>query len=372
MKLDDNFDDDEFYNDGKNGSSSYTYTIAAVSLIFLCILIIVLAVNKDKNKRPAQTSVSYDATAVQSSGDEIVTGDLQVDDLDFWHDYDDTKEPDTTTTTPEPVTEPEPDETVPEYEDPATDGKHTLITYKDGTEEWLEINPYLALNTYNDSNFVYVNNIMKYYENGSNVSFTGVDLSKNNDYVDFSRLASAGIDYVMLRLGTRGFISGEISLDENFQDNYDRATAAGLDVGVYFFSQAITKDEAIEEAEFVIASLSENAIDYPVVFYMEDVNGTDVRTKDLTQMARTNIAIAFMNAVKAAGYCPVIAGNKEYLLKKVSFGSLIGYDVWLIQEADTPDFPYEYTMWRYTSFGQIPGVSGYANLNICFTDYTIR
>ena len=370
MKLDDNFDDDEFYNDNKNSNSYMMYTVAAVSLVFLFILVIVIAMNPQKKKTGSTTSYNY---VPGTTDDTITVGDLQVDDLDFWHDYDDQVEPSAkpnSTATDTTVTEPSPEPS--EVLDPSMDGKHTLITYKDGTEEWLEINPYLALNTYNDANFVYVNNLMKYYENGSNVSFSGVDLSKNNDYVDFDRLKNAGIDYVMLRLGTRGFISGEISIDENFQDNYDRATAAGLDVGVYFFSQAITKEEAIEEAEFVIASLSQNAISYPVAFYMEDVAGTDVRTNDLTQMARTNIAIAFMNAVKAAGYCPIICGNKEWLLKKVSFGSLIGYDVWLLQDADTPDFPYEYEMWRYNSFGEIPGVSGYANLCISFTDYTIR
>lgn len=372
MKLDDNFDD-EYNTGGKSDSRSmYTYTIAAVSLIFLCILVMVFAMNI--KKKPSSPAVSAN-TVYGNQGTGVVSADaleytgsgLHVNDLDFWHDYDDEKNPAPVQTQVE-VTEPE----VTENElDPSTDGLHTLITYKDGTEEWLEINPYLALNDYNESNFVFVNNIMKYYENGVNVSYAGVDLSKNEDYVDFERLKSAGIDYVMIRLGQRGFVSGEITLDENFQDNYDRASAAGLDIGVYFFSQAITVEEAKEEAEFVIATLSENKINYPVVFYMEDVSGSDVRTKDLTQMARTNIAIAFMDAVEEAGYIPIICGNKEFLLKKISFGSLIGYEVWLCQEADTPDFPYEYSMWRYTEFGNIAGISGYANLNICFKDYSI-
>ena len=192
------------------------------------------------------------------------------------------------------------------------------------------------------------------------------------DYVDFIKLKNAGVDYVMLRIASRGYSTGEILADENFEDNYKRAKDAGLDVGIYFFSQAITKDEAIEEANYIINTVSANDIKYPVVFYMEEINSSDVRTKELNQMLRTNIAIAFMDTVKSAGFTPMIYGNKEYLIKRVSLGSLTSYDIWLGENGDVPDFPYEFNMWRYTNIGKIDGVAGVAHLNICFTDYTGR
>ena len=133
-------------------------------------------------------------------------------------------------------------------------------------------------------------------------------------------------------------------------------------------------DLMIDDDWRIIKTLSENSISprYPIVFYMENVSSGKSRTDSLNQLLRTNIAIAFMDRIKQAGYVPMIYGNKEYLLKKISFGSLIGYDVWLYDEGDTPDFPYQYNMWKYTSKGNISGIAGYAKVDISFTDYTIR
>lgn len=373
MKLDDDFDLDEYdmheKTDGEKFKSSpvFFYTIFSVILIMITILgLVVLTNQKPSNK---ENSVSYEGMVNnQSDVDQYISGStLTASDLDFWHDYDEDNKDSQSS-----------NEIISESDnavlDPATDGKHIKIEYDNGTTEWLDINPYLALNTYNYSNLVYSNGVMKYYVNNVKSSFAGVDLSKNNDYVDFNKVKKAGIDYCMLKFGQRGYETGELSLDDNFLDNAKRAESAELGIGLYFYSQAITKEEAVEEAEYIIHTLSENAISprYPIVFYMEKNPAGNSRTDKLNQLLRTNIAIAFMDRIKQAGYVPMIYGNKEYLLKKVSFGSLIGYDVWLNDEHDTPDFPYQFNMWKYTSKGNINGIAGFANVDICFTDYTIR
>jgi len=392
MKLDDDFDlDYKEYNNSKHFKQSpmYTYTLLSVVLVMITILgIVVLTNNKSQSNHSASANM-YSQTVsgaeamgqeqynLEKSVDELISGStLVASDLDFWDDdygkdknKEKNKESSATSSTSENALT---DGAESDKVDPSNNGSKTCITYSDGTEEWIDINPYLVTNPYNNANLVNVNNIMKYYDNHVNTSFVGVDLSKNDDYVDFNKLKNAGVDYVMLRVGSRGYSTGDIIADDNFADNYKRAREAGLDVGVYFFSQAITKDEAVEEANFVIETISGNEIKYPVVYYIEEVNSADVRTKDLNQMLRTNIAIAFMDSVRDAGYVPMLYGNKEYLLKKCSFGSLTGYDIWLGENGDIPDFPYEFNMWRYTNLGKIDGIAGVAHLNICFTDYSGR
>lgn len=399
MRLDDDFDKYDYddlddykdLHDRKN--TSFIYTVIGVMVILMLIVLCVLVANNGSNKTTsnAATSTLQDAEnmheqqmASEKSVNELLTGStLTAQDLDFWDDYpDESKYNNDDVVSIDKIVEEEEEE-----EDPAEDGKHTLIKYDNGKEEWVEINPYLELNSYDYNNLVYQKPLMKYYEDNHKVSYVGVDISKTDDYVDYDKLKAAGVDYVMLRLGQRGYHSGELTYDENFEDNYKRATEAGLPVGIYFYSQAVTKEEAIDEADFLLTTISLNAVSengvyddnlakstikYPIVFYMEDVKGDDARTDDLTQMARTNIAIAFMDAIEDAGYSSMLYGNKEWLIKKYSLGTLDGYDLWLSEEEDMPSFPYKFQMWNYTKHGKINGIQGDASLSISFRDYSIR
>lgn len=405
MKLDDDFED--YYEDDiddmeeyrQNNKSSMLYTVVAVGVIFLVILLCVLvANNRSNNKNRTSTSSYADAVlkdaedmnsqqkASEKSVNELLTGStLTAQDLDFWDDYPDENnyKKDSVSVDEALAAEDEPEE----EEDPATDGKHTLITYDNGKEEWVDINPYVDKNEYDFNNLTYQKPFMKYYVNNHKESFVGVDISKTDEYVDFYKLKSAGVDYVMIRLGQRGYFSGELTLDDRFEDNFKRAYEAGMPVGIYFYSQAISIEEAQDEADFVLTTISLNSVSdngaydpdgaksnikYPIVFYMEDIKGDDARTDDLTQMARTNIAIAFMDYVKDAGYSPMLYGNKEWLIKKYSFATLDGYDIWYDEEVDTPTFPYRFHMWRYTNHGEVNGIIGDAKLSISFIDYSIR
>lgn len=256
--------------------------------------------------------------------------------------------------------------------DPARDGKHTLITYADGEEEWVLINPYLEQNTYDFSQLSEKNGKMLYYEDGRQSSYLGVDLSKYNEEVDFQLLKESGIDFVMLRLGARGYGSGQIMLDEKFTDYITRAAQAGLHIGVYFYSQAITKEEAIEEANFVIQNLANYKLTYPVAFDMEYVENDTARVEALTREEKTTIAKAFLDTVKDAGYKPMVYGTKEWLIKEIDLTKLTDYDIWLSSQEDAPDYPYQFQMWQYSLKGSINGVTGNADMNISFVDYSVK
>ena len=305
MRLDDDFEDDYTADEAERREQSYRQeassravrsSIVIIGLFVLITLGVVLIANKGKSPNRSGTAArtaleSEEAARSGQSVDELISGStLTASDLDFWDDY---PADDGEGSVSDGLATPTP---TPEPEDPATDGKHTLITHADGSEEWVEINPYLQKNIYENAGFVYQKPFMKYYENNSRKSYAGVDISKDEDYVDFDRLKSSGVDFVMLRLGQRGYASGEMSLDENFLDNYARAREAGLDIGVYFVTAAVNTAEAYEEATFVLNTISENSItlEYPVALSGEKAGVGKGRMDDMEKIPRTNTAITFM------------------------------------------------------------------------------
>ena len=254
--------------------------------------------------------------------------------------------------------------------DDMDDGKHTLVTYQDGSTEWVEINDKLAANSYDTAKFVYQNPQMKYYVNGKQASWFGVDISSKQGIVDFEKLKKAGVDFVMIKVGGRGYSSGNIVLDSSYKDYMNGAKNAGLGIGVYFYSQAVDKDEVCEEAETLLELIKDYPVKYPVVFDMESVEGDMARTDALDVSTRTELARIFLKTIKAEGYTPMLYGDKDWLVTKLDLEKLQDYDVWLSQEADTPDYPYEYTMWQYNKSGTVSGISGTAGLNISLVNYS--
>lgn len=366
---------------------SVVYMVIGVSAFVLILLLSVMKNNKKPEKEYVQDTVQQTQEDVQSKEEAEPERKLRAEDLSFWDMYP-VEEEENTTRVPEreeqqntsaSATESDSkkdEETQNEVvqEDPSTDGKHTLVKKSDGTEEWVLISPYLTKNTYDFTNLSETANLRKYTDNGKKISYVGVDISKHNGNVNFRSMKSAGIDYVMIRLGARGYSTGQISLDDNFVQNMEAAIDAGLDIGVYFYSQAVTLEEVTQEANFVVQNLApyKEHINYPVAFDMENVANDKARIDGLSRDDKTSIAAAFLSGVQAAGYIPMIYGNKEWLIKNIDLAQLQNYDVWLSQDEDIPDYPYQYTMWQYTTTGVLNGVTGDANLNLCFVSYSDR
>lgn len=349
-------------------------TIMAVTLFVGTILVVVLLMNNQKESKPHEITsfhgVILDETEenILSSTDKIQSGGkLKPQDLDFWQYYQ--SESAETKPMQESKTPPSKEPEVVEN-DPATDGKHTLITYANGKEEWVLISPYLPKHEYDFTKLVCQSDLMKYYVDGKQTSFVGADISKYQDYVDFIKLKKAGVNFVMLRVGARGYGSGQLVLDEYFEDNIKRASDAGLQVGLYFFSQAVTAEEAVEEANMVLEHIGEYKIDYPIAFDMEHIENDSARIDGLSKSEKTTIAKAFLDTIQDSGHKAMIYGNKEWLIKEIDMSKLTAYDVWLSQLQDIPDYPYKFTMWQYKQDASIDGIAGYASLNISFIDYT--
>ena len=360
---------------------------------FVLILLFVLVRNNSKSDsgsdylKEIQRKREEEAAAAEMeiAKQEDSGSKLRAEDLDFWDMYPvEEEEAKENVTTSEKSTiaekaekdreEQKEQKAEEEPSDPSTDGKHTLVTTPDGQEEWVLISPYLAKNTYDFTKMEEKAGLKRSMENGRKISYVGVDISKQTGKVNFVGLKAAGVDYVMIRLGGRGYSTGQITLDEDFTENIEGAIAEGLDVGIYFYSQAINQEEAVEEAEFVIRNLEpyKGNIKYPVAFDMEFVVNDDARIDGVSREDRTTIAASFLESMKTAGYVPMIYGDKEWLIKEIDLAKLQSYDVWLAQETDIPDYPYQYAMWQYSSMGVVNGIKGDANLNICFVGYSQR
>ena len=193
----------------------------------------------------------------------------------------------------------------------------------------------------------------------------GIDVSSHQGEVDWQKVREAGIDFVILRAAYRGYESGALVADPRFAENYAGASAAGLKVGAYVFSQAITEEEAAEEAQFVADALDGAALELPIYFDWEYVGGA--RADSLTPAQLTDNALSFCRTAEQAGYTggvyfSFVAGYLNYDL-----GRLKDYPFWLAMYQNDMSFYYDISMWQYSSEGTVPGISEAVDLNLKFS-----
>ena len=225
----------------------------------------------------------------------------------------------------------------------------------------------LAKNTYNPESFMADGDgVVHYYEEGERISRKGIDVSRYQDKIDWEKVADDEVDYAFVRLGIRGYTEGEILEDETFQTNIEGALKNDIDVGVYFFTQAMSEEEAEEEAEFVIESIASYKVTYPVVIDVEAVTSANARSNDLSKEDRTKYCIAFCEKVKEAGYTPMIYGNLKTFMLLLDIEQLEEYDKWFAYYDEAYYFPYDFKIWQYTNKGKVSGIKGDVDLNVSF------
>lgn len=202
---------------------------------------------------------------------------------------------------------------------------------------------------------------------GNTASRLGIDVSEFQGQVDWTAVKNAGIEFVIIRLGYRGYgESGTLVLDPSFEQNIQGASAAGLDVGVYFFSQAITAAEAEEEADFVLQHIAPYQAKGPVVFDTEEIKYDVARTDNLTGTQFTDFCIAFCEKIKGAGYTPMIYANMKWMAFKLELARLEAYEKWYADYEPAPQSPYAISIWQYSETGTVPGITGNVDLNVWF------
>jgi len=213
----------------------------------------------------------------------------------------------------------------------------------------------------------------KYFfeKDGTLSSKVGIDVSKWNGNIDWAAVRASGVDYAMIRVGYRGFgKAGTIVLDERFKQNILGAAAAGLDCGVYFYTQAITAAEAKAEANFVLAAIEGFTLTYPIAYDLEDAGSSTARTNGLTNKQRTDFALAFCDTIKKAGHRAVYYVNLDWLTRIVDTTRLAGYELWLAHYTPgVTSCTQSFRMWQYSDKGRVNGISGDVDLNIELVDY---
>lgn len=203
------------------------------------------------------------------------------------------------------------------------------------------------------------------YEDDRYKSRLIIDVSSHNGEIDWNKVKESGVDGAMIRLGYRGYGDATIVEDECFQKNIAGAKNAGLKVGVYFFSQAITPEEAIEEAEYVTEKIWGRGVSLPVAFDMEPFMGNE-RFLNHDIKSKTEMADAFLKVITKFGYEPILYGNPTWLTNDVDISKLTEYPIWLAHYTYSTEWPYMFRMWQFTSQGRVNGISGDVDLNIIF------
>lgn len=199
--------------------------------------------------------------------------------------------------------------------------------------------------------------------------YHGIDVSKWNKNIDWKKVKAAGISFAFVRVGYRGYSGGGLGGDEYAASNMKNAAAAGVKVGAYIFSQAITEKEAIEEADYALSKVKGYNITMPIVFDFEYYSGGRLEKAKLTKQDRTDICLAFCDRVKAAGYTPMVYANKSMLTSDMYASQVSAkYPIWLAHYTTQTNYTGDYTYWQYSSTGKVNGISGNVDMNYAYVE----
>lgn len=200
----------------------------------------------------------------------------------------------------------------------------------------------------------------------------GIDVSVYQGVIDWRAVKDAGFEFVIIRCGNRGYVTGSLNEDVNFKQNIKGAIDAGLQVGVYFFSQALDMEEALDEANFIIDIIDGYDLTLPVFYDWEvviDPDGDTARTAYIQPDDLTNNFLVFAERLELEGYTAAIYANKKTAVWKYDLSRVTDYDIWYAEYNDAPTIPYDFELWQYSSHGRVPGINGDVDLNICFKNY---
>ena len=191
-----------------------------------------------------------------------------------------------------------------------------------------------------------------------------MDVSAYQGNIDWKKVKASGIDFAIIRLGYRGYgKAGKLVEDEYAKANLKGATEAGLPIGAYFFSQAVSVEEARQEAQFVLEMAKDMEFDMPIVFDWEYLSDT-ARTADVDARTLTDCAIAFCETIEAAGYTPMVYFNIQQARTRMYLEELLEYKFWLALYDSSMTYQYKIDMWQYTCTGSVPGISGNVDINV--------
>ncbi len=198
----------------------------------------------------------------------------------------------------------------------------------------------------------------------------GIDVSRWNGTIDWKKVKASGIDFAIIRVGYRGYGTGKLVQDPLAITNLKGASAAGIKIGVYVFSQAINLEEAVEEASMALEMVKGYKLDYPIFIDSEySTSAKDGRADSLSTAQRTAICEAFCKTVANSGYRTGIYASKSWFMYQLNVAELEKYHIWVAHYTTATDYARRYDMWQYTSTATVPGISGGVDMNFSYLNY---
>ena len=198
-------------------------------------------------------------------------------------------------------------------------------------------------------------------------SYAGIDVSAFQGKIDWKKVKESGIDFAIIRLGYRGYESGKLVEDDYAKANLKGASEAGLKVGAYFFSQALTINETDEEIRFMLKILGDTKLDMPIVLDWE-IPASTARTQKMDARTLTDIQRHFCGQMRDRGYQPMIYFNWHQSENLYFLSDLEEYPFWLALYQDRMTYPWKVEMWQYSDKGRVPGIQGNVDLNVYMPD----
>ncbi|MCQ2080037.1 MAG: glycoside hydrolase family 25 protein [Lachnospiraceae bacterium] len=244
-----------------------------------------------------------------------------------------------------------------------------VVVFSDDGYNFYPISDEIGKNNYVTENFIQDEETeeITYVDDNKNIlSKKGIDVSSFNGEIDWNKVAKSDVDFAYIRCGLRGSTEGKLMLDSTFETNIKEASKTNIPIGVYFFTQAVNENEADEEAKFLIEQIKDYKIDYPIALDIENLEG---RTEGLSKEQRTKNAIVFLSELEAEGYKTIIYGNLNSLFNMLNLEDLEAYDKWFAYYNYPVYNPYNYSIWQYTSKGEIDGIKGNVDINVCMKNY---
>ena len=245
--------------------------------------------------------------------------------------------------------------------------KPQILHFIDAWGEWhdteiledIEKNPY-------DVELFTGEGLDKFYEDDDYTVRLGIDVSKFQGSINWQKVKDAGIEFVFIRIGYRGYGYGDLAEDVRFRENIKGANEVGIDTGVYIFAQSISEEEAIEEAEYILSLIEGYEVNMPIVYDFEPIRKDVARTDDITGEQLTKNAVAFSERIREGGCEPMIYINMPFEAFMYDLSALSDTLIWYADYEILPQTPYRYEFWQFTNEGRVPGISGTVDLNLEF------
>ena len=242
-----------------------------------------------------------------------------------------------------------------------------LVVVSGGRFNFIPISETLRKHEYVQENLrILENGQFEYVVDDIVISKKGIDVSKHQGKIDWDKVAADGVEFAFIRVGLRGYGTGKIVEDEYFEENIKGAIAHGLDVGVYFFSQAISEEEVREEVAFVLDKISNYELTLPIVYDVERVVDSSARMNALSVEDRTHYTKLFCQLISENGYKPMIYHNMEMATMMIQLEELEEFEKWFAYYSNDFYYPYDYGIWQYSEKGKVDGIKTDVDLNIAF------